>query len=105
MQYLMDHLEEHLNFWGYTDVPDKNNQFAFFDYKEKANRLYQDQYKGFKKLNEETWEWVSTHPERVDAARQDINLGSEGISMFREKQIHKFLPLPTKSTIKDKTPG
>lgn len=43
----MDNLEEQLNFWGYTNVPGKENETPFFDYKENANPEHQAKFNGY----------------------------------------------------------
>lgn len=58
----MDNLEEHLNFFGYTDVPGKNNEFGFFDYKDKANPDCTSKYEGFKQVNEDMWRYLHKNP-------------------------------------------
>lgn len=58
MKYIMDNLEEHLNFWGYTNVPGKDNDFGFFDYKNNANDQHTQKFEGYKELNEQTWKFV-----------------------------------------------
>lgn len=61
----MDNLEELLNFWGYTNVPGKNNEFGFFNYGEKAKKEYVDQFEAFKKLNEDMWKFVLDEKEKA----------------------------------------
>lgn len=101
MLYIMDNLEDQLNLWGYTKHPEKENDTAFFDYKEKANPHSQDLYYGFEKLNEEMWQFMEENREKASNLSYRINKGKEGISMFKEKQIHKFIPCSDKSTIKE----
>lgn len=101
MKLIMETLEEPLNFWGYTRVPGHANDFGFFDYGLHANEDFAEKYMGFKQLNEEMWRFILDEKEKSKACKMTINKGSEGFSMFKEKKLPKFLPLPMKSTIKE----
>jgi len=101
MKLIMETLEEPLNFWGYTRVPGQPNDFGFFDYGPDADEGLAEKYMGFKQLNDEMWRFVLDEKEKAKGCKMTINKGSEGFSMFKEKQLPKFLPLPMKTTIKE----
>lgn len=48
MKFIMENLEELLNFFGYTNVPGRENHTPFFDYQENANLEHQAKFEGFK---------------------------------------------------------
>lgn len=40
MAFIMENLEEQLNFWGYTKIPGEEHDYEFFDYGERAKPQY-----------------------------------------------------------------
>lgn len=104
MQYIMDNMEEYLNFFGYTTAPEGNepNPYSFFDYKEKAKAEYVEQYYGFEKLNQEMEDyWINQRKGDMNKVDFKINSPGEGIRLIVEKDIMQYVPLPTLCTIRE----
>lgn len=100
MKYIMENLEEELNFFGYTNVD--NNPYAFFDYKEEAKSENTAKYNGYVSFNSEMEEyWITQKNGQFESVDFQANLPGSGISMFKEKKIYKYLPVCDRSTIKE----
>ncbi|CDW90322.1 fbox domain containing protein [Stylonychia lemnae] len=100
MKYIMDNLEDLLNFFGYTDHQGVKNDFEFFTYGENASQESSDKFEGFRKLNEQTWNYLMNNPEKAASSKMTINQGKEGFSMIKEKNIFQFFPVFEKSSIR-----
>ena len=58
LNYVKENLKEHLYFFGYTTNPGEENPTGFFDFEE--DNEYRDKYMGFKKVNEDCLNEVTT---------------------------------------------
>jgi hypothetical protein len=68
---MKDSLEKEVHFFGYAKQD--GNPFGFFDYDGKAKQENLDEFEGFKKLNEETLNWLRTDKEAIEKIRIPIN--------------------------------
>ena len=85
MKLIMDKLEEHLHFFGYTAKED--NPFSFFDYKDQAREEYAKNFEGFRKMNEETMNYWRSRMDTVKDINFVINRPGEGMDIIKEKRM------------------
>ena len=73
INYVKENLKEHLNFFGYTTNPEEENPTGFFDLGEDTE--YQDKYMGFKKVNDDCLNEVTT----PDWKRRGYEINVDGV--------------------------